>query len=245
MGGQLGGHDLTLDLRHWVNDGLMTLFFFVVGLEIKREFVEGELNGVRCAVLPVCAAFGGMMVPAALFALVNQSGAGSRGWGIPMATDIALARGVLALSGSGFHSSLKLFLLALALAIMDDVGAIVVIAIFYSASINIAMFAASGASLALMVVLKRVGVRPVAVYTIIGVAMWVTAHEGGIHAAIAGVVAGLLAPARPFVPVELVDEAVLADVSTVQATHETVRLAGRRSRWLNGLSTACTRGPVS
>ena len=164
MGGQIAGHDLTLDLRHWVNDGLMTLFFFVVGLEIKRELVEGELNDARRAALPVCAALGGMLVPAALFALVNQSGPGSNGWGIPMATDIAMALGVLALIGSRVHPSLKLFLLALA--IVDDIGAIVVIAIFYSASINIAMFAASGASLALMVVLKRVGVRPVAVYKI-------------------------------------------------------------------------------
>ena len=223
MGGQIAGHDLTLDLRHWVNDGLMTLFFFVVDLEIKRELVEGELNDARRAALPVCAALGGMIVPAALFALVNQSGPGSNGWGIPMATDIAMALGVLALIGSRVHPSLKLFLLALA--IVDDIGAIVVIAFFYSQSMNTVMLAASGALLALTILLKRVGVRPVVVYTIIGIGMWVTTHEAGIHATIIGVISGLLAPTKPFVPEALVDEAVLADVSTVQATDETVRLA--------------------
>ena len=153
MGGQIAGHDLKLDLRHWVNDGLMTLFFFVVGLEIKRELVEGELNDARRAALPVCAALGGMIVPAALFALVNQSGPGSNGWGIPMATDIAMALGVLALIGSRVHPSLKLFLLALA--IVDDIGAIVVIAFFYSQSMNTVMLAASGALLALAILMRN------------------------------------------------------------------------------------------
>ena len=141
-----------------------------------------------------------------------------------MATDIAMALGVLALIGSRVHPSLKLFLLALA--IVDDIGAIVVIAFFYSQSMNTVMLAASGALLALTILLKRVGVRPVVVYTIIGIRMWVTTHEAGIHATITGVISGLLAPTKPLVPVELVDEAVLADVSTVQATDETVRLAG-------------------
>lgn len=222
-GVQLAGHDLTLDLRHWVNDGLMTLFFFVVGLEIKRELAEGELNQPRRAALPVFAAFGGMIVPAILFALVNLSGPGAHGWGIPMATDIAMALGVLALVGSRVHPSLKLFLLSVA--IVDDIGAIIVIAVFYSTAIDPTMLAASVALVGVVVVLNRIGVRHVGIYIVVGTVLWLTTHEAGVHATIAGVILGLLAPTKPFLPVELVDEALLADVSTLQAAQETVRLA--------------------
>ena len=126
----LGERELDLDLRDWINDGLMAIFFFVVGLEIKRELVEGELRDRRRAMLPVCAALGGMLVPALIYAAFNAGGEGSDGWGIPMATDIAMAVGVLSLMGSRVSPSLKLFLLALA--IVDDIGAILVIAVFYT-----------------------------------------------------------------------------------------------------------------
>src|SRR6476659_11049375 len=126
----IGGHDISLDLRGWINEGLMAIFFFVVGLEIKREMVVGELRRPRRAALPVIAAFGGMILPALVYATFNAGGAGSRGWGIPMATDIAMAVGVLSLLGAVVDPSLKLFMLALA--IVDDIGAIAVIAIFYS-----------------------------------------------------------------------------------------------------------------
>ena len=164
-----------------------------------------------------------MIVPAILFALVNLSGPGAHGWGIPMATDIAMALGVLALVGSRVHPSLKLFLLSVA--IVDDIGAIVVIAVFYSTAIDPTMLAASVALVGLVVVLNRFGVRHVGIYIVVGTVLWLTTHEAGVHATIAGVILGLLAPTKPFLPVELVVEAVLADVSTLQAAQETVRLA--------------------
>ena len=131
----LGTHTLDLDLQEWVNDGLMTIFFFVVGLEIKRELVEGELREPRRAAMPAIAALGGMVVPALIYVAINAGGDGAAGWGIPMATDIAMAVGVLSLLGSRVAPSLKLFLLALA--IVDDIGAIVVIALFYSDDIRL------------------------------------------------------------------------------------------------------------
>jgi NhaA family Na+:H+ antiporter len=220
---RLAGHALALDLRHWVNDGLMTLFFFVVGLEIKRELEQGELKDRRRAALPAFGALGGMVVPALLYAALNRSGASAHGWGIPMATDIAMAIGVLALLGSRVHPSLTLFLLALA--IVDDIGAIVVIALFYSSDIDGAMLMIAGLIVIAVVAAKRLGVHHVGVYTVLGGALWLATLEAGIHATIAGVVLGLLAPTKPIVIAELVDEAVLADISTFETAAETSRLA--------------------
>jgi Na+:H+ antiporter, NhaA family len=219
----LGEWELDLDLRDWINDGLMALFFFVVGLEIKRELVEGELRDPRRAMLPVCAALGGMMVPAAIYATFNAGGEASDGWGIPMATDIAMAVGVLSLMGSRASSSLKLFLLALA--IVDDIGAIVVIAVFYTDDIHgDALLAAVGLVLA-VAVMRRCGVRSTAAYVVVGVVLWVTLHRSGINATLAGVVLGLMAPTRPIRRPELVDAAQLPAASGHQAVRQTATAA--------------------
>jgi Na+:H+ antiporter, NhaA family len=180
-------------LHHWVNDGLMALFFFVVGLEIKREMASGELQDPRAAGLPVMAALGGMVVPVVLFALVAGGGESARGWGIPMATDIAFAVGVLALLGDRVPRGLKVFVLTLA--IVDDIGAIVVIAVFYATGFHAAWLLLSAVMLALVVAARRLGVnRPVA-YVPLAVLAWYGTYRSGIHPTIAGVALGLLTPA--------------------------------------------------
>jgi NhaA family Na+:H+ antiporter len=189
----IGDAVIALDLQHWVNDGLMTIFFFVVGLEIKREIVDGELRDPKYASLPVLAAIGGMVVPALLFTAVNAGGDGARGWGIPMATDIAFAMGVLALLGPRVPSALKLFLLTLA--IVDDIGAILVIAVFYTSSVEGIWLIGAIGTVAIIVVMKRLGLSSPLLYVVPAVGLWVCTHESGIHATIAGVALGLLTPA--------------------------------------------------
>jgi NhaA family Na+:H+ antiporter len=184
------------DLRHWVNDALMTLFFLVVGLEIKREFLTGELHEWRAAALPVVAAFGGMLVPALVYLAINAGGAGARGWGIPMATDIAFALGVLVLAARHAPSGLKPFILTLA--IVDDIGAILVIALFYSEGIALGSLLTAAAVCVLMLVLRRVGIKATYVFVGLGVIVWLATYASGVHPTIAGVVLGLLAPAAPF-----------------------------------------------
>ena len=190
-------NDVRHDLHHVVNDGLMALFFFVVGLEIKREVVHGELSDRRVAALPALAAVGGMVVPALLYLAVAAGGVTGRGWGIPMATDIAFALGVLALLGSRVPPALKLFLLTLA--IVDDIGAIVVIALFYGGDIEpVALLAAAGGVLATGG-LYRIGVRTPAVSVVIAVvavATWYATYQSGVHATIAGVALAFASPAR-------------------------------------------------
>ena len=194
----LGGRALTEDLRHWINDGLMTLFFFVIGLEIKDELTNGQLTSAREAAVPAAGALGGMVVPAALFAVINLGGDGIDGWGIPMATDVAFAIGVLALLGSRVPAQLKVLLLGLA--IVDDVGAIIVIAAFYSDGLDARWLALAGAGLALTAVLRTVRVRYLPVYVVLGTGIWLATFESGVHATIAGVALGLLAPAKAFLP---------------------------------------------
>ena len=186
------------DLRHLVNDGLMTLFFFVVGLEIKRELVVGELNDRKKAMLPAVAALGGMVVPAVLYALFNAGTAGSPGWGIPMATDIAFAVGVLALLSDRIPPGLKVFLLSLA--IVDDIGAIAVIAVFYSSGLHLGWLLAAAVSLVVVVFLRRVNVYWVPAYVALGTFVWAATLASGVHATLAGVALGLLTPARPTDP---------------------------------------------
>ena len=186
------------DLRHFVNDGLMALFFFVVGLEIKREVVHGELADRRVAALPVFAAVGGMVVPAMLYVLVAGGGAGGHGWGIAMATDIAFALGVLALLGSRVPSSLKLFLLTLA--IVDDVGAIIVIAVFYSGTIDTTALLAAATGLVVSVVLRRLRVDWSPIYVALAVAIWYATYRSGVHATIAGVALALTTPTQRLAP---------------------------------------------
>ncbi len=219
----VGSWRLDLSLKQWVNDGLMVLFFFVVGLEIKRELVEGELNSRRKAALPALAALGGMVVPAVLYSLVNVGGAGSKGWGIPMATDIAMAVGVMTLLGPRVSASLKLFLLAVA--IVDDLGAIVVIALFYSEGSNVGYLGAAVVLVLAVVGLRKAGVQHTAVYVVVGFVLWYVVKRSGVHATIAGVVLGLLAPTKPSLQHDLIDEAVLSDVSNLSSAEETVRMA--------------------
>lgn len=186
---------VTEDVRHLVNDGAMTLFFFVVGLEIKRELLRGELASVRRATLPIAAAAGGMILPASIYLAWNAGGAGEHGWGIPMATDIAFAVGVLALAGPRVPTSLKVFLLALA--IVDDLGAILVIALFYTDSVHLEPLLWGGAVLGLIVASRAGGVWSILYYVIPGVLFWLAVLESGVHATLAGVVLAFLTPAGP------------------------------------------------
>ncbi|MEJ5221141.1 MAG: Na+/H+ antiporter NhaA, partial [Tepidiforma sp.] len=172
-------------LGHAVNDGLMVLFFFVVGLEIKRELVSGELSSPRRAILPVAAALGGMLGPALIYTAFNAGTETAHGWGIPMATDIAFAVGVLTLLGKRVPPPLKVFLLALAVA--DDLGGIIVIAVFYTESLSLEALGWAAALLALMFILNRGGVRAIGVYFFLGVLFWAAMLKSGIHATIAGV----------------------------------------------------------
>jgi Na+:H+ antiporter, NhaA family len=217
------GHTLDLNLRDWVSEGLMALFFLVVGLEIKRELVEGELRDPRQAALPAVAAVGGMVVPAALYLAVNAGGDATAGWGIPMATDIAMAVGVLSLLGPRVAPSLKLFLLALA--IVDDIGAVLVIALVYTDDVDLGALVAAAAVVAAVVGLRAARVTAHALFVLLGVALWLALHEAGLHATLAGVVMGLLAPTRPARQPEFVDAAELADVSSPEAARHTVTLA--------------------
>lgn len=204
-GVSVGGFHLDLTLHEWVNDGLMALFFFVVGLEIKREMVTGELREPKAAALPIIAAVGGMVVPAAIYMVVNAGGVGSRGWAIPMATDIAFAVGVVSLLGARVPVQLKLFLLTLAVA--DDLGGIAVIATFYASGISFAWLAAAIAALAAMYLIRRARVWFYPAYVVLGVLAWYFMFRSGVHATIAGVAAGFLTPTTPLHP-EIDPEAV-------------------------------------
>jgi NhaA family Na+:H+ antiporter len=191
----IGDASISLSLAHWINDTLMTLFFFVVGLEIKRELVEGELRERRNAVLPVLAALGGMVLPALLFLALNAGGAGVDGWGIPMATDIAFSLGVLAVLGTSVSSGVKLFLLTLA--IVDDIGAILVIAIFYTSDLRPVWLLGALGAVAVVGLMRRFGLQHPWMYVIPGFALWLCLYESGVHATIAGVILGLLTPVIP------------------------------------------------
>ncbi len=193
----IGGFHLEEDLEHFVNDALMAIFFFVVGLEIKRELVVGELKDRKRAALPAIAALGGMVVPAVVFLAFNAgSGEAAQGWGIPMATDIAFAVGVISLLGSRVSASAKLFLLALAIA--DDIGAIAVIAIWYTTDLSMGWLLAAIGGIALISIAQRVHIRSLLVYVVLGTAVWFFVFESGVHATLAGVAIGLLTPATAY-----------------------------------------------
>jgi NhaA family Na+:H+ antiporter len=187
---------LSLNLKHWVNDGLMTVFFFAVGLEIKRELLHGELNAWKKAALPLFAALGGMVVPASIYLAFNWNGPGRQGWGIPMATDIAFALGVLALLGDRIPSQLRVFLLALAT--VDDLGAILVIAVFYTTSLSFQALGWAAGLLAVVVAMRWIGIRGVYYYVIVGAAFWLALQQTGVHPTIAGVLLGVVTPASPW-----------------------------------------------
>ncbi len=192
---QVGPLEIAKPLLLWVNDGLMAIFFFLVGLEIKREIVEGELSSFDKASLPIFAAIGGMAVPAGIYAVMNMSDPiAINGWAIPAATDIAFALGILALMGPRVPIALKIFLLAVA--IIDDLGAIVIIAAFYTADVSTTSLIVAGIGLAFLVTLNLSGVGRIAPYVIIGVIMWVAVLKSGVHATLAGVLMALTIPLK-------------------------------------------------
>jgi NhaA family Na+:H+ antiporter len=235
-----GGFLLAKPLELWINDGLMAIFFFVVGLEIKREMLTGELSSPRQAALPIAAAVGGMAVPAALYLAFNAGTPEASGWGIPMATDIAFALGVLALIGKGVPDALKIFLTALA--IVDDLGAVLVIALFYTSEISLAALG-GGCGLLLMMVLANVlGIRNPLVYWLLGGAVWLAFLLSGVHATIAGVLGAMTIPAR-----SLIDEKrfvehgrfLLAEVERKVTPGEEPLHYGNKHDAIHALDTTC------
>lgn len=190
----VGSWNLTMSLHHWVNDGLMALFFFVVGLELKREIMVGELSDLRQAALPVIAAVGGMVVPALIYLSMNNTGDAARGWGIPMATDIAFAVGALVLLASRVPKALITFLVALA--IVDDLGAVLVIALFYTQELALSWLAVSALLVLLLLTFNYAGIRRVLPYFAVAVLLWYALLQSGVHATLAGVLGAFTVPAR-------------------------------------------------
>ena len=224
-------------LKHWINDGLMGIFFVVVGLEVKRELVLGELRDPRRAALPFAAALGGMIVPAAIYLAFMTGTPEARGWGIPMATDIAFAVGCLAILGSRVPASLRIVLLSLA--IVDDIGAILVIAIGYTTNLDLGMLALAGVGIGAVTLIGKLGVRSLGPYVVLGGVVWFGFHESGVHATIAGVILGLMTPARSWVRDDVLErivrqaEAVLTgewgDASARYSELRRVQLAAREA----------------
>ncbi len=196
VGFAAGSFRVSHSLQHWINDGLMAIFFFVIGLEVKRELVVGELKDKRRAVLPIAAALGGMIVPAGVYLFFQLGEPGQSGWGITMATDIAFVVGCLALLGNRVPRSFRVFLLSLAIA--DDIGAILVIAIGYTDHIDVGWLVTGAVLIGVLLAMQRAGGRAIPVYVVLGAGVWFAAHESGVHATVAGVILGLLTPARPY-----------------------------------------------
>ena len=191
----VGSWSLSHTIHHWINDGLMAIFFFMIGLEIKREILVGELSNLKVAILPILAAIGGMVLPALIYLGINNGGDGASGWGIPMATDIAFAISALVLLGNRVSPALVTFLVALA--IVDDLGAVIVIAVFYTDQINMLPLGLAGVMFLIMVVFNRVGIHMILPYFIVGLFMWFFMLESGVHATIAGVIAAMAIPSKP------------------------------------------------
>lgn len=192
-----GDIEFSRSLKHWINDALMTLFFFLVALELKREMILGELRNPRLAALPLAGALGGMIVPVALYLWLLRRGAGSNGWGTVMSTDTAFVIGCLALLGSRVPESLRLFLLALA--IFDDIGAILIVAIGYGQAFNGPSLVLAGIGIALIAGIARLGIRSIPVYFVIGAGTWLAFDASGIHPTLTGVILGLMTPARSWI----------------------------------------------
>lgn len=192
---EAGHHGMSMSIGHWINDLVMALFFLLVGLEIKREVLDGELSSPRKAMLPVAAALGGMLVPAGIYAAFHAGEPTIRGWGVPMATDIAFALGVLALLGRRVPASLKVFLTSLAIA--DDLGALLVIAVFYTERMDLESMAIAALVLSVLLAMGAAGFRSLVLYMILGLVLWYFVFRSGIHATIAGVLLAMAIPARP------------------------------------------------
>ncbi len=223
VGFSWGGASLTLSLQHWINDALMAIFFFVVGLEVKREIAIGELSTLRKAALPVSAAVGGMLVPACVYVAVNAGGQAVHGWGIPMATDIAFALGILALFGSRAPIGLKVFLTALAIA--DDIGAVLVIAIFYTAQLKLGALVVSGVFMLLIAGARAIGIRRSGVYLILAIGVWLSILTSGIHATVAGILVAMLVPIRAKIePKKFIEttKSRLAELETAKLTQDSM-----------------------
>ena len=196
----LGPLSLSMPVEAWINEGLMALFFLVVGLEIKREFLVGELSSAKKALLPVVAAVGGMMIPAIIYTAFNLGNPGASGWGIPMATDIAFTVGVLTLLGKRIPTPLKAFVVALA--IVDDIGAVLVIAFFYTTGVSVSSLGAAAIILLALFFANRLKVRSTLVYAILGILLWFAFLKSGVHATVAGVLLALLIPSKPDIDME-------------------------------------------
>lgn len=222
----VGEWKLSHSLHHWINDGLMAIFFFMIGLEVKREILIGELASIKQAMLPVLAAIGGMVLPALIYLSINYDTPGVNGWGIPMATDIAFAISALIILGKRVSPSLVSFLVALA--IVDDIGAVLVIAIFYTDTINILPLGLAGVSFLIMLAFNRFGIHSILPYFIMGLFLWFFMLESGVHATIAGIIAAITIPSKPkFNPVDfthhtknLLDEYDNYPVATDHTMHE-------------------------
>jgi NhaA family Na+:H+ antiporter len=191
----VGEWELSHTIHHWINDGLMAIFFFIIGLEIKREILVGELSNIKVAMLPILAAIGGMLIPALIYLNITTGTPGAVGWGIPMATDIAFAISALVLLGKRVPPALVTFLVALA--IVDDLGAVIVIALFYTEQIHMLPLALAGGAFLIMVAFNRFGIHLILPYFIVGIFMWFFMLESGVHATIAGVIAALAIPSKP------------------------------------------------
>ena len=235
----IGSFELNKTLLLLINDGLMTLFFFVIGLEIKRELVAGELRDPRNALLPIIAAAGGMVAPAAIYLLFQRGQPGQSGWGIPVATDIAFVVGFLALFGSRVPFGLKIMLLSLAIA--DDIGAILIIALFYSTDISLTALGLAAAGFCLIAIFNWIGVRRVGIYVLIGAGIWLAFLKSGVHPTVAGVMLGLLTPATAWVG-DLALVAALSDVlDRVQRNFSEIS-AHRRHHALGQVALAANEG---
>ena len=195
IGVQIGDWRLDMSLHHWINDGLMALFFFVVGLELKREILVGELANPRAAALPIIAAIGGMVVPALIYHGFNPAGPAAHGWGIPMATDIAFAVGIMVLLAGRVPKGLITFLVALA--IVDDLGAVLVIALFYTDTLVLEALAGAALMVAVLITFNLAGIRRLMPYFLVAVVLWYLLLLSGVHATIAGVIGAFTIPARP------------------------------------------------
>ncbi|MEA3522565.1 MAG: Na+/H+ antiporter NhaA [Campylobacterota bacterium] len=191
----VGSWKLSHTIHHWINDGLMAIFFFIIGLEIKREILVGELSNLKVALLPILSAIGGMVLPALIYIAITYDTAGAEGWGIPMATDIAFAISALVLLGNRVSPALVTFLVALA--IVDDLGAVIVIAVFYTDQIQMLPLILAGISFLILVVFNRFGIHMILPYFIVGLFMWFFMLESGVHATIAGVIAAMAIPSKP------------------------------------------------
>jgi len=239
---RFGAAELSKGLHYWINDGLMAIFFLFVGLEIKREALYGELASAQKAALPIAGALGGMLVPAAFYFLLNRGGSGEAGWGIPMATDIAFALGVVALLGKRVPASLKVFLAALAIA--DDIGAVLVIAFFYTAAISWLSLLVAGSFLLELMIMNRLGARHPLIYALLGIGLWIAFLKSGIHATVAGVLLALTVPARQRIDVPAFlerSERSLDQIRRAEARGEVIEAIAAKGHAIEELVADCER----